>query len=315
MGHGERLTSDVVHCPVVAGVDGSAPALRAALWAADEAGRRRAPLRLVYAVNLSALALADRFRSSRSFFEALMSDGRQQLAATETAIRQAHPGLSVETDLQTEGPVPALVELSRDARLIAIGSRGLGGFQGMLAGSTAVALVTRGHCPIAVIRGQPDGVPPSDGPVVVGVDGSPTSEPALAMAFEEASLRGADLVAVHTWVEFASDTAYAYARQFFVDWEAVETRERELLAERLAGWQSRYPDITVRRVVTGGRPVGPLLKCAADAQLLVVGSRGRGGISGMLLGSTSHTLIHHAPCPLLVVRPPAPGERPAHSTP
>jgi nucleotide-binding universal stress UspA family protein len=157
MGHGERLTSDVVDCPVVAGVDGSAPALRAALWAADEAGRRRAPLRLVYAVNLSALALADRFRSSRSFFEALMSDGRQQLAATETAIRQAHPGLSVETDLQTEGPVPALVELSRDARLIAIGSRGLGGFQGMLAGSTAVALVTRGHCPIAVIRGSRTG--------------------------------------------------------------------------------------------------------------------------------------------------------------
>ncbi len=269
----------------------------------------------MHTVNLSVLALADQPETSRSLFEALTSDGRQQLAAAETAIRQAHPGLDVDTDLRTEDPVPALVELSRDARLIAIGSRGLGGFQGMLAGSTAVALVARGHCPVAVIREQPEGVPPRYGPVVVGVDGSPTSEPALAMAFEEASLRDADLVAVHTWAEFASDTAYAYARQFFVDWEAVETRERELLAERLAGWQSRYPEILVRRVVTGGRPAGSLLKCAADAQLLVVGSRGRGVISGMLLGSTSHAMIHHAPCPLLVVRPPAPGERPTHSTP
>jgi nucleotide-binding universal stress UspA family protein len=139
--------------------------------------------------------------------------------------------------------------------------------------------------------------------VVVGVDGSPTSEPALAMAFEEAAMRGADLVAVHAWIEFTSDTAYATARQFLVNWDAVETRERETLAERLAGWQEKYPDVTVRRVVTGGQPTKRLLDQAVDAQLLVVGSRGRGGFAGMLLGSTSQALIHHAPCPLLVVRP------------
>ena len=139
--------------------------------------------------------------------------------------------------------------------------------------------------------------------MVVGVDGSPTSEPALAMAFEEAAIRGAELVAVHAWVEFASDTVYASARQFFVDWDAIENREREMLAERLAGWREKYPDVTVRRVVMGGRPARCLVEQAADAQLLVVGSRGHGGFAGMLLGSTSHALIHHAPCPLLVVRP------------
>jgi nucleotide-binding universal stress UspA family protein len=104
-------------------------------------------------------------------------------------------------------------------------------------------------------------------------------------------------------VEFASETAYATARQFLVDWDAVEAREHEILAERLAGWQEKYPDVTVRRVVTGGRPARCLLDQAEGAQLLVVGSRGRGGFAGMLLGSTSRTLIHHAPCPLLVVRP------------
>jgi len=116
-------------------------------------------------------------------------------------------------------------------------------------------------------------------------------------------LRGADLVAVHTWIEFSSDSAYAFAHQFIVDWDVIETRERELLAERLAGGQESYPDVTMRRVVTRDRPVRCLLDHAADAQLLVVGSRGHGGLPGMLLGSISQALIYHAPCPLLAVRP------------
>jgi len=138
---------------------------------------------------------------------------------------------------------------------------------------------------------------------VVGVDGSPTSEAAIAMAFEEASLRNVDLVAVHAWTDFSSDYSYAYAHQFLMDWNRVETEEQELLAQRLAGWQEKYPDVMVHRAVTRDRPVHHLLEHAAQAQLLVVGSRGRGGFSGMLLGSTSQALIYHAPCPLLVVRP------------
>jgi nucleotide-binding universal stress UspA family protein len=157
-----------------------------------------------------------------------------------------------------------------------------------------------------VIRGRsPDEASPSRGAVVVGVDGSPAGESALAMAFDEASWRGADLIAVHTWIEFYSDSSSASAGQFLVDWDALETCERELLAERMAGWQEKYPDVEVRRVVTRDRPVRCLLEHAADAQLLVVGSRGRGGLSGMLLGSTSQALMYHAPCPLLVVRPAA----------
>lgn len=296
------MAGNSIRRSIVAGVDGSAPALRAARWAADEAVRRRVPLRLVQVIDV--VSATGGFAPPPEFFTGLESEGRRQLAEAETAIRQDHPELDVAPVLRTAGLVPTLIALSEDAQLMVLGSRGAGGFSGLLAGSTAIALVAHGRSPVAVIRGgQADEAPPSQGPVVVGVDGSPTSEPALAAAFEEAAMRGADLVAVHAWVEFTSETAYATARQFLVDWDAVETREREMLAERLAGWQEKYPDVAVRRVVTGGRPARRLIEEAGDAQLLVVGSRGRGGFAGMLLGSTSQALIHHAPCPLLVVRP------------
>ncbi len=298
------MTSNPDRQPIVVGVDRSTSALQAARWAADEAARRRAPLRLVHAVTISTPAYAGGLGYPQSFFDALESDGRQLLVETETAIHQVHPELDVDVEVQTADAVPALIEESDNARLVVLGSRGLGGFSGILVGSTAVALVAHGHCPVAVIRGpKPEEAPLAHGPVVVGVDGSPVSESALAMAFDEASLRAADLVAVHTWIEFSSDSAYAFAHQFIVDWEVIETREGDLLAERLAGWQERYPDVTVRRVVTRDRPVRCLLEHAADAQLLVVGSRGHSGLPGMLLGSTSQALIYHAPCPLLVVRP------------
>jgi nucleotide-binding universal stress UspA family protein len=297
------MTSNIAGCPIVAGVDGSASALHAARWAANEADIRRVPLLLIHGVKIST-AIIGRLEVATSFFEALESDGRRYLAEAETAVRQAYPRLEVAVELYNEDPVPVLIDLSRTARLVVLGSRGLGGFSGILVGSTAVALVTHGHCPVAVIRGRtPEEAPPTEGPVVAGVDGSPASEAAIAIAFEEASLRNAGLVAVHTWIDFSSDYSYAYARQFLVDWNRIETEEQELLAQRLAGWQEKYPDVTVRRVVTRDRPVRQLLEHAAQAQLLVVGSRGRGGVTGMLLGSTSQALIYHAPCPLLVVRP------------
>jgi nucleotide-binding universal stress UspA family protein len=283
--------------PIVAGVDGSASALRAAVWAANEAALRHIPLRLAHAINVSAI-------SYLSNTEALESKGRQYLAEAEAAVRVSHPEVNIEVDLRHANPVPSLVDLSRLARLVVVGSRGRGGFSGILAGSTAVGLVTHSHCPVAVIRGPAPGeAPPDQGPVVVGVDGSPASEAAIALAFDEASIRNADLLAVHTWLDFSGEYSYAYGYQFLIDWDRIEIEEQELLAQRLAGWQEKYPDVTVQRVVTQDRPVHHLRKQAAHAQLLVVGSRGRGGISGMLLGSTSQALIYYAPCPLLVARP------------
>jgi nucleotide-binding universal stress UspA family protein len=295
------MTSTASNRPIVVGVDGSTPALHAALWAADQAAQRHVPLRLVYADDF-ARACAGGLTPPQSYYDELQAAGEQLLADAAAAVRQAHPELDVVVDLESAGPVPALLGRTDDARLLVVGSRGIGGFRGMLAGSSAVALVAHGRCPVAVIRGAtPDAVAPVTGPVVVGVDGSPTGEAAIAAAFEEASWRGAELVAVHSWAEFPTDRPET--RRFDADRVSTEAGEHELLAERLAGWQEKFPDVTVRRVIGEGRPVECLLQNAVDAQLVVVGSRGHGGFAGMLLGSTSQALIYHATCPLLVVRP------------
>ena len=232
----------------------------------------------------------------------MQSYGEKVLAEVEAAIRRRHAELDISVDVHLASSVQTLVEQTHDARLLVLGSRGKGGFHGILVGSTAVALVTHGHCPVAVIRGQTDdGAPPTQGPVVVGVDASPTSEAALAAAFDEASWRGAELVAVHAWIEFSDDPTVT--SKYSPEWDVVRENEAEMLAERMAGWQEKSPDVTVRRVVTHHPVMEALLTHAGDAQLLVVGSRGHGGFAGMLLGSTSQALIYHASCPLLVVRP------------
>jgi nucleotide-binding universal stress UspA family protein len=184
--------------------------------------------------------------------------------------------------------------------MVVLGERGLGGFTGMLIGSVANAVVAGAACPVVIVRTQPLGKPNTDGPVVVGVDGSPASEAAIAFAFEQASRRGRRLVAVHTWQEVFLDPELGDRVSF--DTNFLEERERELLAQRLAGWQEKYPDVVVTRVVTKGLPVRALLEYGEDAELIVVGSRGLGGYQGMLLGSTSQALVHHAPCPVAVVR-------------
>ena len=293
------MTSNVVGRHIVAAVDGSQSALDAVRWAADEAVRRGMSLRLTHAVNIAAIAYGGSFGLPKDYFEAMNQDGRTYLADAGSLARSLHPDLPVTTELIEGSPIPILVDASEQAALVVLGSRGVGGFTGILTGSTAVATIARAHCPVVVVRGdQPDPA----GPVVVGVDGSPTSESALAWAYEEASSRGSELVAVHGWTEFASENSYAFARQFIVDWDVVQTRQEEQLAERLAGYGEKYPDVTVRRVVEGGRARQLLLDHARSAQLLVVGSRGHAELGGLLLGSTSQALIHHAPCPVLVVR-------------
>ncbi|WP_410622929.1 universal stress protein [Amycolatopsis sp. cmx-8-4] len=287
---------------IIVGVDGSASALQAARWAGDEAARRHLPVRVVHAVSMPALSYGAGVRPPDGFSEVLETQGRKWLADAEAVIRSAHPDLEIHADLATGSPVTELLEASADAHLVALGSRGLGGFSGMLTGSTVVAMVARGRCPIVVVRGGGR----ENGPVVLGMDGSPANEPAIAAAFDEASSRGADLVAVHSWLSVSAGTAHTLGQQLLDDFDALEANERELLAERLAGWQEKYPDVTVRRVVARDHPVRCLLDHSADAQLLVVGSRGLGGFSGMLTGSTSQALIHHATCPLLVVQSPTP---------
>jgi nucleotide-binding universal stress UspA family protein len=300
---GELMSGTVDGRLVVVGVDGSDAARKAAVWAAGQAVRRSVGVRLVHAINLAGLASAGGYLPPRDFVAAIESAGGDQLDGVRNEIHRTYPDLVVQVDLRSGHPVTVLIEESERAGLLVVGTREQNAVQSLLAGSTAVGVAAHAQCPTAVIRAGSAGEVPGAGPVVVGVDGSPASEAAVAIAFEEASAWGVELVAVHAWTEFASDNDYIYACQSILDWRSIEDEQREMLAERLAGWQEKYPDVTVRRVVMRGKAAQLLLSHAAGAQLLVVGSRGRGGFAGMLLGSVSQKLTHHATCPLIIARP------------
>jgi nucleotide-binding universal stress UspA family protein len=179
---------------------------------------------------------------------------------------------------------------------LVLGDRGLGGVAGLVLGSVAVALAAHGACPVVVVRGTARN---QEGPVVVGVDGSSVSEAALAFAFEAAAARGVELVAVHAWLPTAIDRAL----EPLVDWDVVAVEEDAILAERLAEWGQKYPQVTVRRTVVRDGAARALVDATRDGQLVVVGSRGRGNAAGLLLGSVSHGVLHAANCPVAVVRP------------
>ncbi|SLB50493.1 Universal stress protein [Mycobacteroides abscessus subsp. bolletii] len=291
---------------ILVGIDGSVSALHALTWASAEAERRNLPLKLVHAIDYSSFGYGFNPAAAESFYVHLDSDGATFLDQAKDHVVALHPRLEVATALVKAQPIPTLIDLSRDALLTVVGSTGLGRFTGMMAGSVSVALIAKGHSPVVVIR---ESGTPADGPVIVGVSDSPSSEDAIAWGFEEASMRGAELVAVHVWNDVPPGYVYAYTAWSRMDWAADEQQQAKILAERLAGWQEKYPDVTVHRVVAMGNPADVLLRRAQHAQLTVVGSRGRGDVAGFFLGSTSHALIHQAACPVLIARPHASGTK------
>jgi nucleotide-binding universal stress UspA family protein len=284
---------------VVAGVDGSECGLKAVGWAAAEAARRQRPLRLVAAHTWVSGGIIGDPGVGADPETVLRQVSLGHLAVAAAAAERVAPGLDVERVEATGLAVPVLQAESTTAELVVVGDRGLGGFTGLLLGSVAVELSAHASCPVVVVR-EPERGAAGPAPVVVGVDGSPTSEAAVAFAFEEASLRQAPLVAVHVWRDVLVEPTLAP----LVDWDALESDEREVLAERLAGWTGKYPDVHVSRRVVQDRPAAALVDESGHAQLVVVGSRGRGGFRGLLLGSVSQALLHHARCPVAVVRTP-----------
>lgn len=269
--------------PVVVGADGSPGSARAVVWAARDAVRRRRPLRLVTVLPAHGV-----------YSEFLATD-----AAAEA--RRAAPDVVASTLVLDGDPVDALLEAGRDAELLVVGHRGRRALAGLFLGSVSGAVAERSVCPTVVVRGaRPASL---HDPVIVGVDGTPAGEAAVGFAFAAADRDGVPLVAVHVWHDEPDDPEWS--SPFEVDPASVpDIPESELLAERLAGWGGRYPDVDVVRFLPRGRPAHALVEQSARARLLVVGSRERHGL-GRIVGSVGGAVLRQAHCPVAVVPPAA----------
>ncbi|MFD8496033.1 universal stress protein [Amycolatopsis sp. NPDC059657] len=286
---------------IVVGIDGSEGARKAARWAALAAARHHTSVTLIHALGYPELYGGQVVPPPEGLKDDLRQRGWKLLREARTAAGSV-PGVEVRTELRTDSAAPVLVDASEKAELVVVGESGHNRATAVLGYSVTTAVAAHAHCPVVSVRGDGwDRPSAKDLPVVVGVDGSPLSELAVATAFREADALGAELVAIHAWgtdntVRVFGEAAYEF------EWAPLAEGERRLLSERLAGWCEKYPDVTVRQVVAQDSPAHELAQWSRKAQLVVVGSRGRGGFTGLLLGSTSQSLIHHAACPVLIAR-------------
>jgi nucleotide-binding universal stress UspA family protein len=271
------MSTRATHRGIIVGVDGSPASKVAVDWAARDAAIRKIPLTVV------------NVQSQEDEERTILNEA---LKTVEESAKQVGP-IDVSGELATGPPIPTLVDLSTDAEMVVVGCRGRGALARTLLGSVSSGLAHHAHCPVAVIHDKDPLMPhPSQAPVLVGIDWSPASEPATAIAFDEASRRGVELVALHVW----SDNALSRSTGL----STMQSLSEETLAELLAGWHERYPDVKVRRIVVCDRPAHQLVKQSESAQLVVVGSHGRGGFEGMLVRSVSTAVVHSSRIPVIV---------------
>ncbi|TSD45899.1 universal stress protein [Rhodococcus sp. KBS0724] len=289
------------HNNVVVGIDGSDTASTALREAAKIAAQRELRLDIIHALDFAPYGFGGPYIDAGGVYEWVEEAGKEVLGEAEKFAAEVAPNVTVHTEMAIGSPTQWLLESSAKARLVVVGASSSGKAATAVLGNTAVGVASHGKCPVIVVR-ERDGVVPSDGPVVVGVDGSALSAQAVGAAFEEAAFRGAELVAVHVWSDLGT-AAFEDPRAAALAPASLEEEEHAVLSENLAGWSEKYPDVVVRREIYLDNPRGRLLEWSSRAQLVVVGSRGRGGFRGMLLGSTSNTLIASAQCPVMVVRP------------
>jgi nucleotide-binding universal stress UspA family protein len=279
--------------PVVAGVDGSAQSRTAAALAAWEATRENRTLRLVCGFDQP--LTAGQVMLPPDVIREPMDSAATVLKDTAGILQRDHPGLRVETQVTVGNPATVLVDESRAAALVVVGSRGLGGFTGLLVGSVSTQVATHAHAPVMVARGAPPDDPhappvPGAGPVVVGVDGSSRSAAAIEYALDEADDRHQPLIAV-----------YAYEAP-----QSTEEEAQRVAEEATTDAAARYTQVRVEhRVLDATNAAKAILDVGEEvgASLLVVGSRGRHGFSGLLLGSVSQAVLGHARRTVAVVHP------------
>ena len=279
-------------------------------WAADEAAATSRPLHLVHVVE------------EREHTPVDLDDDLDPLTAIEViGVLESHPSLRVTAHTDSGSAAGALVTASCTAQILVVGATAHSLLAAVVLGSVALQVAAPSFCPVVVVHDRVSteedaraGVPRvvvQPGPVVVGLDASERSERALAFAFAQASRRQVGLTVIACWAWEDTD-GYLPLPPVGV-WEETREQERRLVSELLAGWAEKYPDVAVRTRLERARTVPTLLDAASGATLLVVGTRGRGGFDGLLLGSVSQRVIERASCPVAVV--PSPDLDPGRQVP
>jgi len=285
--------------PVTVGVDGSEESLRAVEWAALEARRHALPLRIV-----SAPAELTRMRayhaSPAEIGAALRGISARALDAAIIRSEEVAPGLPIETGLLSGPSAVAVADSGSGASMLVVGARGAGGFAAMMLGSVSRYVAAWAPCPVVVVREENSAVHRE---IAVGIRDPEDVAGTLALAFEEAALRGADLVAVHTWywLPVTSQASGPAGSLRPPDPARISAEASRHLAAALEPWHGKYPDVRVRQDVVRGHPARVLASYSARADLVVLGRHGHPVGPGPGIGSIQHAVLDHAHGPVAVV--------------
>lgn len=291
--------------PIVVGVDGSGTDTAALEWAAASAAVHHSPLLVVYAAEMLSLgAVEDELGTTgRAAYSALREQGTPRTHGSEAAeqIRATHPDLVVEVE-ETYGPASQALLAHQDrARMIVVGSGRKGTLGQLLLGTTSLTTVMHARCPVAVVNPGAGEESAAPGTIVVAVDGSRDSARAADLAWAEAAARSARVVVVGTWYLEVVD-GFVVTEPDSPEWQRIEARQHTRLSEATAAARAAHPDVPHDIDIVHGPSSKVLVERSADADLLVMGNRGRGGFVGKLIGSVTQKVLRGAQCPVLVVR-------------
>ncbi len=278
--------------PVVIGVDGTGGSLRALMWAAKDASLRGCSLRIVHTLPRYELDIPF-FPPGR--FEEAVTYARSIIREAFAMAQQAYPDLLITTELLRRNPAAALIGEAGDAQELVLGSKG-DNIGNLLLGSTALQVVGHARCPVVVVGQASAG----HDRIAVGTDGSADSSAALDYSFEQADLRGAELRVVSA-LGLPQGWPSHLLRPLPED-DGEVTGRRQLLEEQVAPLREEHPGVKTVLVVHRSDPLAALTIASHQADLLVLGARGRGGFPGLVLGSTAHHMLHYASCPMAVLR-------------
>jgi Universal stress protein UspA and related nucleotide-binding proteins len=285
---------------IVVGVDGSVAATRAVKWAVDDAARKHLPLRIVHVREAWPYDITP-YPAPEEPDHAIVGASRMLASAKEIA-NHRQPEVAVTVELLDGVPAKVLREQATSGAEVVLGSRGLGGFAGALLGSVSTHVAGHAHGPVIVVRPREgvadDEVGDAGREIVVGVDDSEECEAALGYAFEQARLRRVPLRAVYAW----QLPVNAYALEITADMDEVAKARYDVAARKVEAWQAKSPEVETSVEAPCAHPVTALTEASAAADLVAVGSRGRGAIGSVVLGSVSRAVLHHAHCPVAVIR-------------